>query len=338
MILWDRKRGLGAYMNADTTAKVGFRPYLLTDPHGAAQLSGLGQGRNPFKPQAWYLHGAELGQLRPLDPWVLYPDNPIERLSGLGGLGQGGDVTAQAADELLHSGHITEAEHDAILDGSMSFQDVVGMDPTDTSSWSDVLGQLRQANTELAAIEQQLTDAAAERRAAGVMTPNPQLAQLAQDVSAHRQQYESVVQEFVRFYTLLLGSAPTGISGLGFAVAVWVAGAAVAAVVALLTAYAIHAWSKNVDVKGAAAATAQTEATTTQQLAAQLALALARGDTTTATMIASVLKARGVVSPGGAPSSDFATWVQTNALWLGLGIGGLIVLGPLAQGLFGRRR
>jgi len=328
MIVFDRRRGqsLGAYCNADTTAKVGFRPYLLTDPHGAAQLSGLdlGQARNPFKPQAWYLHGAELGQLRPLDPWTL------------GELGAGGDVTAQAADELLAAGHITEAEHGAILEGSMTFQDVVGVDPTDTSSWADVLGELRQANDELAAIEKSLADAANARLAAGNAAPSPELAQIARDTQAHREQYESVVQEFVRFYTLLLGTAPTGISGLGFIVAAWVVGAAVAVVVALLTAYAIHTWSKSVDVKAAAAQTAQTEATTTQQLAAQMAKAQAAGDTTTATTIANVLKQRGVVT--GAPTPNFATWFQNNIVWIGLGVGGLIVLGPLAQGLFGRRR
>lgn len=327
-----------AYCNADTSPKVGYRPYLQTDAHGAAKLSGmdLGQGSNPFKPYAWHLHG--MGQLRPLDPWVLYPDNPIERLSGLGDLGDaygnaGDDNTvAQAADELLSAGHITQAEHDAILNGEMNFKDVLGYDPTDQASWADLVGQARDANAALTEKEQEY--------AANAPPPgspaNPAYAAIGTQLVQMRQQYTQTTSDLVRYYTLVMGSAPSGLSGLGIAPIVYfVAGAAAFLVGAFLLYEHLKNIAATIDVQKQVAQTAQTEAQSSQQLVSQLQVAQAKGDTITAQSILATLKARGVSTTG---TTDFGTWFQKNFQWIALAGVAIVAAGPIAQGLFGGRR
>src|SRR6516225_8149 len=193
-----------SYGVADTSPKIGYRPYMQTDPHGAARLSGMGQGSNPFKPYAWHL-----GQYHPLDPWELH---------GLGGLGDSygnaGDdnMVASAADELLASGGITQAEHDAIFAGEMNFQDVLGYDPTDQASWLNLVQSARAAN---AALTQKEQEYAAHAPPPG--TADPAYAAIGQQLIQMRQQYTETTSQLVRYYTLVMGSAPSGLSGLGIA-------------------------------------------------------------------------------------------------------------------------
>lgn len=103
-----------AYMHADTKPKVGYRPYLQTNPRGAALLSGVqnitGLGQNhPFDP--WRLHG--MGQWRPFDQdpggWHLHGLSGLDGVSGsaqAAALGAGMDpadlqslITAGANDD-----------------------------------------------------------------------------------------------------------------------------------------------------------------------------------------------------------------------------------------------
>jgi hypothetical protein len=80
-------------MAADTSAKVGFRPYRHTDPFGAAHLSGLGADLS---------EGLGVYHLnRVFDPWELYDDvhhtaGTRRGLHGLEGLGQNHPFKPQA--------------------------------------------------------------------------------------------------------------------------------------------------------------------------------------------------------------------------------------------------
>jgi hypothetical protein len=233
-------------------------------------------------------------------------------------------VTAQAADELLSAGHITTAEHQAILEGSMTFQDVLGFDPTDQSSWQSLTSLFREVNQDLQALEQQAQTNPAVAAAIG------------RDLIAKRQQYTATASEFVRYYTLVMGSAPSGLAGLGIAPIVWAAGAAVFIVGAFILLYALRDWSKSIDVNKIAAQTQQQQAGTDASLSATLARQQAAGDTVGANATIALMKQR--AASGGAPPSTTEAWLMTNAKWIGLGAGALIVLGPLSQGLFGKRR
>lgn len=334
MILLDRRPGsatLGAYMEADTSAKVGFRPVHLTDPFGAAHLSGygsgLGQGHNPFTPRAWELHAAPgLGDYffnRPFDPWELAAPG-LHGYELLGDLGASDDVVAQAADELKAAGHITTAENDAILEGSMSFQDVLGYDPTDSSSWANLTSLFREVNQDLISLEQAYGAAGG-----AAQQGNAAFAQLGRDLIAKRQQYGALATQFVRYYTMLLGTAPTGLSGmgeLGVAPLVWVAGAAVFIVGAFIALYALRDWSKSIDVSHL---TAQSSGSTQAALVAAMQKAQAAGDTVSAIAIAKQL-----ALVGGAPASTMETWLMSNAKWIGLGMGAIVIL----PGLLGGKR
>lgn len=338
-----------AYMNADTSAKVGFRPYHQTDPFGAAHLSGVptGLGQNhPFKPQAWHLHGVDPEGLgvyslnRPFDPWELYPD--VHATAGLHGLGYLGapsdDVVSQAVQELESAGQITPGEGDAILNGSMTFTDVLGYDPTDQSSWMSLTSLFREVNQDLQQLEQQYA-AAAGTPGNSPMANNAAFAQLGRDLIAKRQQYTDLATQFVRYYTLVMGSAPSGLSGLGIAIVVWVAGSVIFIVTAFIALYALRDWSKSIDVSKLAAQTQQAQgqstAATNQSLLQALAAAQAKGDTVTAQSILKTLQTTGAQPPA---SSQFETWLMNNAQWIGLGLAGIIAVGPVTSGLFGGRR
>jgi hypothetical protein len=328
-----------AYMIADTGNKVGFRPYGQTNPFGAAHLSGVPADAGGLG--EYYLN-------RPFDPWELYTDvhHTDHKLSGLGefgelgqnhpfksqawhlhGLGAASDPTGEAADELLAAGHITQAEHDAILEGSMSFQDVLGYDPTDSSSWANLVSLFQEVNQDLQTLEHQAQTVPGVAAAVG------------RDLIAKRQQYSDLATQFTRYYTLLMGSAPAGISGLGIAPLVWVAGAAVFIVGAFITLYAIHTWSKSVDVNAIQANATQTQtqstASTNKDLLSALAAAQAKGDTVTAQAILKTLASTGAQPQS---ASTLETWLMTNAKWIGLGAVALVMAGPLASGLFGGKR
>ena len=339
-----------AYMSADTGNKVGYRPYAMTNPQGAANLSGLGQGTNPFKPTAWHLHGDDgefLGAYymnRPFDPWELYSDvsHGLHGLAGLGdsgGMNAGSDAQVQAAaDDLLASGQITQAEHDAILEGSMSFQDVLGFDPTDQASWTNAVSMLRQWNSDLQGIEAQVTAANNQNLQSGAQ-PSSAFTQLAASVSQQRQTYENLANQFINAYRVVTGSVPTGLTGLGILpVVAWAIGIG-AVLVAIYFGYqAFQNWKAGINVQQTIATTASAQQTSTAatnaSLTAALAAAQAKGDTVTAQAILATLQKTAPPS-GGAPMSALEAWLTNNAMWLGLGVGAIVIL-PQVFG--GRRR
>ena len=331
-----------AYMQADTANKVGYRPYLQTNPQGAANLSGypapvsphLGQN-HPFKFEAWHLHG--LGDYyfnRPFDPWEPYSDvGP-----GLHGyLGQdGSDPTGEAADELLAAGQITQAEHDAILDGSMSFQDVLGYDPTDQTSWINAVGTLQTWNTALQQLEAQAQAINQQNLTSGTQ-PSAAFQQFTQQLLSQRNNFESISQTFLTLYRSVTGNVPPGLTGLGIAPVVWVVGAAVAITAVYFGYKAFQTWQASINVSQLQAQTASTAATsnaaTNAALTQALAQAQASGDTVTANSILATLQKTAPPSSG-APMSALESWITGNALWLGIGAAALVVL----PNLFGGRR
>ena len=315
-----------AYMFADTSNKVGFRPYHQTDPFGAAHLSVSGDTSD-----------AGLGDYhfnRPFDPWELYPDvGP--GLHGLGDLGQnhpfkpeawqlhgwGASDTEQAADELLSAGHLTQEQHDAIINGSLSFHSALGFDPTEQSSWFDFTDILRGWNHDLQSLEAEVMHDPALAKAIG--------AQLIQK----RNEYQGIASEFIRYYTLIAGSAPSGLAGLGIGPVVWfVAGSAAFLVLAYLAHEAFQTWRAGIDVNQIKAHTEQQAAGTDQQLAEQLARAQAAGDTASANAIIALMRER-AAGGGGVGHSDFAAWFEKNIKWIGLGFVGIVLLPNLTSGL-----
>jgi hypothetical protein len=319
----------------------------LTNPQGAANLSGSpaepdpaecaalsgGLGQNhPFKYQAWHLHGlGDFGDYqmnRPFDPWELYSSQ--HHAAGLSGIGALGDATSDAVNELQSSGAITPGEAEAILDGSMGFQDVIGYDPTDQGTWTGFIGTLQSWNNDLKAIEAQVAANPAAAAAIG------------RDVIAQRNKYIDVSTKFIYYWNLFGGTTPSGLSGLGIAPIVWfVAGSAVFLISAFLAYQAFQTWKASINVNQIAAQTQQTAATSTaatnQNLLTRLAAAQASGDTTTA---AAILKTLQVTGAQPAAASSMEQWLMTNAKWLALGAAGLIAIGPISSGLFGggRRR
>lgn len=332
-----------AYMTADTGNKVGFRPYGSTNPQCAAQLSGLGQN-HPFKPEAWVLHpGPGLGDYefnRPFDPWELY--EPHSGMHGLAGLGDangnsGTDAQVQtAADDLLSSGAITQAEHDAILSGEMNFQDVLGFDPTDQTSWVNAVGMLQQWNSDLQAIEAQMA-AANQTIPSG---SNPAFAALSAQVTQQRSQYETLANSFINVYRTVTGNVPAGLTGLGILpVVAWVIGAGAVLVAVYFGYQAFQNWKAGINVQQTIASTAAaaqaSNTATNQNLMTALAHAQATGDTTTANTILATLQKTAVPTTG-SPMTALESWFTGNAMWLALGAGALIVLPNLFSG--GRRR
>jgi hypothetical protein len=327
-----------AYMGADTGNKVGFRPYGGTNPQCAAQLSGWrdDQGHNPFIPTAWHLHG--LGEYefnRPFDPWEIYEPNGMHGLAGLGALG---DVTQTAADDLLASGQITQAEHDAILDGSMTFADVMGYDPTDQTSWVNAVGMLQQWNSDLQSIEAQITTANNQNLQSGTV-PSPAFTALTQQVQQQRVSYENLAQQFINAYRTVTGNVPTGLTGLGILpVIAWAIGVGAVLVAVYFGYQAFQNWKASINVQqtiASTAAAAQTSNTSTNaNLMTALAHAQATGDTTTANAILATLQKTAVPTTG-APMTAIETWLTSNMLWLGVGAAGLLILPNLFSG---RRR
>jgi hypothetical protein len=321
-----------AYMYADTSPKIGFRPYYLTNPAGAANLSGLGQN-HPFKPQAWHLHGlGDVGDYemnRPFDPWELYSDqHHAAGLSGLATLGDAASDFAAAVQELQSSGQITPGEAQAVLDGSMELQDVLGFDPTDQGTWGSFVGTLQSWNNDLKSIEAQVA-------------ANPAVAMaIGRDTINQRNNYSNIATKFIYYWNLFGGTTPAGLSGLGIAPLVWfVAGSAAFLISAFLAYQAFQTWKASINVQAIAAQSQQTAATSTsatnQNLLTALAAAQAKGDTVTA---AAILKTLQTTAAQPQAAGTMEQWLMTNAKWLALGAAGLIAIGPISSGLFGGRR
>jgi hypothetical protein len=340
-----------AYMLADTGNKVGFRPYGSTNPQCATVLSGLGQN-HPFKPEAWALHADGLGDYefnRPFDPWELHEahsgmhglgDAECAYLAGLGddnGNAGTNDQVSQAADDLLTSGTITQAQHDAIYNGTMSFQDVLGYDPTDQGSWLNAVSLLQNWNSQLQAIEAQVSAANLQNLQTGTQ-PAPAFTALTQSVQQQRTQYETIAQNFINAYRTVTGTVPSGLTGMGILpVVAWAVGVAVVLTAVYFGYQAFETWKASINVQQTVASTAaasQTSNTATNSaLMAALAKAQASGDTTTANTILATLQKTAVPTTG-APMTALETWLTSNMLWLGIGAAGLLIL----PNIFGGRR
>lgn len=332
-----------AYMNADTGNKVGFRPYGATNPQCAAQLSGWrdDQGQNPFMPTAWRLHGmGEYEFNRPFDPWELYAPHGLHGLAGLGddngNAGTDAQV-AQAADDLLASGAISQADHDAIVSGATDIAGVIGYDPTDQTSWVNAVSILQQWNSQLQQIEAQITTANNQRMASGT-APTAEFTALTQQVQQQRTQYETLANNFINVYRAVTGNVPTGLTGLGILpVVAWAIGAAAVLAAVYFGYQAFKTWQASINVQQTIASTAAAQQASTTSTNANLMTALAHaqatGDTTTANTILATLQKTAVPTTG-TPMTAVESWLTGNALWLALGAGALIVL----PNLFGGRR
>jgi hypothetical protein len=213
----------------------------------------------------------------------------------------------------------------------MEFQDVLGYDPTDQSSWHSLTDLFQEVNQDLIALEN-------EYQSIGPQPGNAAFAEVGRQLIAQRNQYSTLATQFTRYYALAMGTAPPGISGLGIVPIIWIAGAAVFIVGAFIALYAIRTWSRTVDVNAIKAqtgqATAQSTAATNQNLLNALAKAQASGDTVTAQ---SILKTLAVTGAPAAPST-LESWLMNNWQYLALGAGALIAIGPISSGLFGGRR
>lgn len=328
------------YMSADTGNKVGFRPYGATNAFGAANLSGLGQN-HPFKPEAWVLHEHGLGDYeynRPFDPWELYEAN--SGLRGLAGLGDdngnaGTDAQVQAAaDDLLASGTISQADHDAIVSGATDIAGVIGFDPTDQTSWYNAVGMLQSWNSDLQAIEAQVL-AASKAIPSG---SNPAFAALSAQVTQQRSQYETLANQFINAYRTVTGNVPAGLTGLGILpIVAWAIGVGAVLVAVYFGYQAFQTWKASINVQQTVANTAAAQQTSTTATNANLLTALAKaqasGDTVTANSILATLQKTAVPTTG-APMTAIEAWITNNALWLAIGAGALVVL----PNLFGGRR
>jgi len=327
-----------AYMTADTGNKVGFRPYGGTNPQCAATLSGWreDQGHNPFLPTAWHLHG--LGDYefnRPFDPWEIY--EPHSGMHGLAGLGDTSDVTQQAADDLFLDGTITSDQHDAIVAGTMSFSDVLGYDPTDQTSWVNAVGMLQKWNSDLQSIEAQVSAANLQNLQSGTQ-PSAAFTALTQSVQQQRTSYENLAQQFINAYRTVTGNVPAGLTGLGILpIVAWAIGVGAVLVAVYFGYQAFQNWKASINVQqtiASTAAAAQTSNTATNaNLMTALAHAQATGDTTTANAILATLQKTAVPTTG-SPMTALEAWLTSNAIWLGVGAAGLLVL----PNLFGGRR
>jgi hypothetical protein len=328
-----------AYMTADTGNKVGFRPYGGTNPQCAATLSGWRdeQGHNPFIPTAWRLHGlGDYGFNRPFDPWELYEHDP-GMLHGLAGLGDTSELTQQAADDLFLDGTITSEQHDAIVAGTMTFSDVLGYDPTDQTSWVNAVGMLQKWNSDLQSIEAQVSAANLQNLNSGVQ-PSAAFTALTQSVQQQRTQYENLAQQFINAYRTVTGNVPSGLTGLGILpIVAWAIGVGAVLVAVYFGYQAFQNWKASINVQqtiASTAAAAQTSNTSTNaNLMTALAHAQATGDTTTANAILATLQKTAVPTTG-SPMTALESWLTSNAMWLGIGAAGLLVL----PNLFGGRR
>lgn len=113
-----------AYMHADTKPKVGFRPYLQTNPRGAAMLSGVhnitGLGQNqPFDP--WRLHGVSRQASETMGQWRPFDQDPGGwHLHGLAGLGvdTGGPIDLLTGALWSDEGYAVDGNGNVVVDSN----------------------------------------------------------------------------------------------------------------------------------------------------------------------------------------------------------------------------
>jgi hypothetical protein len=296
-----------AYMSADTNAKVGYRPYLQTNPRRAAMLSGVqnitGLGQSyPFDP--WRLHGlGELGQNRPFDQnpggWELHGLSGLA-LSGLDGVmdmdpsSASDPATASAISNLQHlvnQGLLTSDEADAVFSGTLSLPDALNQAASRApgpaaAAWSPTGAQLLYTVSWTAGVSNLLTSADG---AIGKLT------------------------QLLPQYGMSVKSSQVDSGGpihYGFHVAISdnVGHAAKADVLGVLNSLMQQIVGTNLG-------------------GSDVAVVAAPGTPGGA----------GAILPSGA-GADALTWMEGNWQWLAVAAGILIVLGPASRGLFGGRR
>jgi hypothetical protein len=291
-----------AYMGADTGNKVGFRPYGSTNAQCAATLSGLGQN-HPFKPEAWRLHSDGLGEYefnRPLDPWELFPEH--SGLHGLGDLGQGvPECVYLAADGVT----------------------VESVDPNSNTTECAANGGVWEIPPAAAAP----AAAAAGVPAGSRLTYTASLIQSPYTVSSPASVIAAIQNNLASQWNISVVSS--SYSG----------GVTSQATITLQlqtnVAYGLPSDVKSI-VDGAfynvESLQVQTSTITLigspQALVQQLATAQATGDTVTANTILAALNAGGIT---GASATSIETWIENNAMWIGLGVLAMVVLPPLIK-------
>jgi hypothetical protein len=151
-----------------------------------------------------------------------------------------------------------------------------------------------------------------------------------------RNTFESAVAQFTLAYRALFGTTPPGLSGMGRVGRLGIPAATIAWILGVLAivAAAIYEINKILNNNAASIAVKQTQATTaaaaTQQAIAiqnQASAACAAGDVSCASLTALAQQASGNIQP--APpgvSTDWTTWLQNNALMIGLVFAGVIIV------------
>jgi hypothetical protein len=307
-----------AYMNADTGNKVGFRPYGSTSPQCAATLSGLGGGlgqNHPFKPEAWHLHPAGMGDYemnRPFDPWELFPESH-PGLHGLAGLG---DV------ECVYLGP----------DGVT----VESVDPNSNASECAANGGVWEIPP-AAAAPAPAPAAAAGVPAGSVFNFQCTFTPTSNPLSASFYSVSNVIAAVAAYLQSQWGITVISSSG---------SGTLTGTPTATLKIQTSQSYGQQSDLQSIItgafynAAGAQVMAVqqfamvstpaTNQTLIQQLATAQAAGDTPTANAIMSLLNAGGVT---GASATSIETFLVNNAAWIGIGILAMVALPPLIKKL-----
>jgi len=148
-----------------------------------------------------------------------------------------------------------------------------------------------------------------------------------------RNKYESAVSQFTTAYRALFGTVPPGLSGMG---RLGIPAATIAWIVGVLAAVAVAVYEINkiLNTIQQSIAVKQTQANTqgaaTSQAIAmqnQAAAACASGDPSCASLTALAQQAGANIIPaGGSAPTDWSSWLQQNALMIGLVFGGIIII------------
>jgi len=216
---------------------------------------------------------------------------------------------------------------------------MLGQDSSDgetEAKFYNILGQLRQGNQELQALEAQ------ELALLNAGTPD---AEFAQDVMNVRNQYYKLVEAFMPIYRAVFGDVPSGLTGvprvpLGALGVTWPVAAAIT--LAAIAIGLLVFWEL-VGVAKQKLATIQTQADTTKALVQaatqqannlqnQAAVADAQGDYATASQLRTQAQtlmqdATQAVTGGGGgvPAQSLGDWLKAHWFWVAAGGAGLAV-------------
>jgi hypothetical protein len=208
----------------------------------------------------------------------------------------------------------------------------------DEASAADVSSAQAQANSIAAQLAQINQSIVAQQNAVA------QLSFAGIDVSAEgaalltaRNTYENAVGQFTTAYRALFGTVPPGLSGLSRIGRMGIPAATIAWIIVVLgtVAAAVYEINKILNNNAASIAVKQTVANTqasaTQQaitMQNNAAAACAAGDASCASLTALAQQAGANIQPVGsaAQPTDWSSWLQSNALMIGLVFGGIIII------------